>query len=183
MPVDESQFMSTMSGYFKPRHDWRDATGRGVTVAIVDSGIDADHPELKGKVIESVDARVEGNRVFFDPSAEGDSAGHGTACAGIVAKIAPDAKFASIKVLGAGGLGDGQVFIAGLEPCDQATLQGHKSKFGYDQAAIFCPIARYARSGVPSRMYRRCCGQQSAATELSVRILVIADLGDKERGN
>ena len=39
MAVDESQFLSTMSGYFKPRHDWREATGRRVTVAIVDSGI------------------------------------------------------------------------------------------------------------------------------------------------
>ena len=108
MAVDESQFLGTMSGYFKPRHNWRDATGRGVVVAIVDSGVETTHPELVGKVVESVEARVEGTRVVFDPSVAGDSAGHGTACAGIISRIAPDAKFASIKVLGAGGLGDGQ---------------------------------------------------------------------------
>ena len=55
MAVDESQFLSTMSGYFKPRHNWRDATGRGVTVAIVDSGIEGEHPERARGFIDLVD--------------------------------------------------------------------------------------------------------------------------------
>ncbi|HQY68426.1 MAG TPA: S8 family serine peptidase [Pyrinomonadaceae bacterium] len=153
--------MSTMSGYFKPRHDWRDATGRGVTVAIVDSGIDADHPELKGKVIESVDARVEGNRVFFDPSAEGDSAGHGTACAGIVAKIAPDAKFASIKVLGAGGLGDGQVFIAGLEYAIKQRYKVINLSLGTTKPQFFAPL-----HDMLDRAYQAGCIVVAAANNL-----------------
>src|SRR6185436_8862283 len=114
MSIDQSAFASTMSAYFRPKDDWRSSTGKGVTIAIIDSGIDATHADLLGRVIESVDARVEKNKVVFEPSEAVDSAGHGTACAGIIAGIASDAKFASIKVLGAGGLGDGQIFLAGL---------------------------------------------------------------------
>ena len=84
MNVDEAQFLSTMSGGFRPRADWRACTGKGVTVAIVDSGVDGTHPELLGRVVESVEARVDGKRVMFDNSNVGDSAGHGTACAGII---------------------------------------------------------------------------------------------------
>jgi len=130
-------------------------------VAIVDSGIDADHPELKGKVIESVDARVEGNRVFFDPSAEGDSAGHGTACAGIVAKIAPDAKFASIKVLGAGGLGDGQVFIAGLEYAIKQRYKVINLSLGTTKPQFFAPL-----HDMLDRAYQAGCIVVAAANNL-----------------
>lgn len=161
MAVDESQVLSTMSGYFKPRHDWREATGRGVTVAIVDSGIEGGHPELKGKVIESVEARVEGNRVVFDPSTGGDSAGHGTACAGIIAKIAPDAKFASIKVLGAGGLGDGQVFIAGLEYAIKKRYKVINLSLGTTKPQFFAPL-----HDMLDRAYQAGCIVVAAANNL-----------------
>ena len=71
--VDETAFYSTMSGSFKPG-EWRSASGKGVTVAIIDSGIDVRHPDLTFKVIESVEARFENKKVVFDPSTAGDSA-------------------------------------------------------------------------------------------------------------
>ena len=101
------------AGLFRFDDDWRRASGKGVSVAIIDSGIDVLHPDLAGKVASSVEARIENKKVVFDPSDDGDSAGHGTACAGIIAKIAPDAELHSIKVLGAGGLGDGLARLAG----------------------------------------------------------------------
>lgn len=55
-------------------------TGRGVTVAVVDSGIDTTHPDLAGRVRANV--RLVDSR--FAPSA-GDLQGHGTHVAGIVA--------------------------------------------------------------------------------------------------
>lgn len=161
MSVDETQFMATMSGYFKPRHNWRDATGKGVTVAIVDSGIESDHADLDGKVVESVEARVDGNRVIFDPSDAGDSAGHGTACAGIIARIAPDAKFASIKVLGAGGLGDGQVFLAGLEYAIRRQYKVINLSLGTTKPQFFAPL-----HDLLDRAYQAGCIVVAAANNL-----------------
>ena len=161
MSVDETQFMATMSGYFKPRHNWCDATGKGVTVAIVDSGIESDHSDLTGKVVDSVEARVDGNRVIFDPSNAGDSAGHGTACAGIIARIAPDAKFASIKVLGAGGLGDGQVFLAGLEYAIRRQYKVINLSLGTTKPQFFAPL-----HDLLDRAYQAGCIVVAAANNL-----------------
>lgn len=106
---------ATRATYFQIDDRWRSATGAGVSIAVVDSGIDTTHPDLEGRVKSSVEARVDDRKIVFDETDGGDSAGHGTACAGIIAKIAPDAELNSIRVLGAGGLGDGQAFLAGLE--------------------------------------------------------------------
>jgi subtilisin family serine protease len=45
----------------------------------------------------------------------GDVCGHGTACAGIVRGIAPDCELHSVRVLGAGATGSGELILAGLE--------------------------------------------------------------------
>jgi subtilisin len=94
---------------------WRSCTGKGVSVAIIDSGIDTSHYDLKGRIKTSYEAEKQGNRIVFRESDSGDAAGHGTACAGIVAKIAPDAEIHSVKVLGSEGIGDGNAFLSGLE--------------------------------------------------------------------
>ncbi len=94
---------------------WKSSTGRGVSVAIIDSGIDKNHEALGGNIAACFEARSDGNKTIFEESESGDSAGHGTACAGIIRSIAPNAELNSIKVLGAGGLGDGHAFLAGLE--------------------------------------------------------------------
>lgn len=95
--------------------DWKNRTGRGVQVAIIDSGIDAAHPELRGKVKESVEAVIDSTKASFIESKTGDAAGHGTACAGIISRIAPEAELYSIKVLGANSTGAGFACLAGLE--------------------------------------------------------------------
>ncbi len=111
----ETNEYSTISTYFHLDDNWKTRTGKGVSVAIIDSGVDVSHPDLQGKVIESVEARVEERRVHFEPSDAGDSTGHGTACAGIISRIAPEAEFYSIKVLGAGNVGNSQAFLYGLD--------------------------------------------------------------------
>jgi len=111
----ETNQFSTVSTYFQLDDGWRTRTGKGVSVAIIDSGIDVEHPDLKGKVVESVEARSEERKIVFEKSEAGDSTGHGTACASIISRIAPDTEFYSIKVLGAGNVGNTQAFLYGLD--------------------------------------------------------------------
>lgn len=141
--------------------DWRSATGRGVRVAIVDSGIDATHPDLDGRVVEAVEARLDNKRIVFDPSTSGDSAGHGTACAGIIAKIAPEAELCSIKVLGSAGLGDGQAFLAGLEYAIKQRYQVINLSLGTTKPQFFSPL-----HDLLDRAYQAGCIVVAAANNL-----------------
>ncbi len=52
----------------KPETTLKNRTGRGVRVAVIDSGIDTEHPDLLGKVKGSVEAYVEGGKVHFRES-------------------------------------------------------------------------------------------------------------------
>ncbi|MFC0507582.1 type VII secretion-associated serine protease mycosin [Micromonospora costi] len=78
------------------------ATGVGVTVAVVDSGVDRDHPQLTGRVLDGTD--------LLDDDGDGtrDCAGHGTGVASIIAAaprpgvgfrgLAPGARILPVRV-------------------------------------------------------------------------------------
>jgi subtilisin len=85
------------------------ADGAGVRVCIVDSGVDASHPDV-GTLTSAV--AVEDGKIV--PDEIGDVSGHGTACAGIVRAIAPAAEISSVRVLSADMTGGGGAFIAGV---------------------------------------------------------------------
>jgi subtilisin family serine protease len=161
MNVPDSQSLTTMSSGFLPNADWRSCTGRGVAVAVIDSGIDSEHPDLAGRVDESVEARIDGKRVIFELSESGDSAGHGTACAGIITKVAPDAKLQSIKVLGAAGLGDGHVFLAGLEYAIKKRFKVINLSLGTTKPQFFAPL-----HDLLDRAYQAGCIVVAAANNL-----------------
>lgn len=99
--------------------------GTGVTVAIVDSGVEREHPAVGGKLIRSVKVEPgttpEGDPVVSDDPEGLDVVGHGTACAGIIHAIAPGADLISVRVLGPDNRSKGIVFAAGL---DWAIRQG-----------------------------------------------------------
>jgi subtilisin family serine protease len=100
-----------------PEWAWGGSAGAGVRVAVVDSGIDADHPALGGRVDAEagVEVRLVGDRdVELVPGAHADAYGHGTACAGIIHQLAPDAELVSVKVLGANLGGKAVQFAAGF---------------------------------------------------------------------
>jgi subtilisin family serine protease len=92
---------------------WGGSTGADVKVAVLDSGIDVDHPAVGGRV-EYVSITEEGETATVDTSPHGDVFGHGTACAGIIRSLAPDCLIYSVRVLGPGLQGRGSTFIAGL---------------------------------------------------------------------
>jgi subtilisin family serine protease len=93
-----------------------DADGSGVTVAIIDSGVDGDHPEVRGRVTRHLRVDVDGDdaHVVDDPDAR-DLVGHGTACAGIIAGVAPGAELVSIRMLGADNRGKGRALAAAVD--------------------------------------------------------------------
>jgi subtilisin len=94
---------------------WGGATGRGVRVCILDSGIERDHP-LVGAVQGAVAISVgPDDEITIAEDEEGDLCGHGTACAGIVRSLAPECELWSARVLGAGYTGSGAALLAGLQ--------------------------------------------------------------------
>jgi subtilisin family serine protease len=93
---------------------WEGSTGRGVKVAVIDSGIEANHTAVGGKVegYASVAETATGVQISTEPHE--DAYGHGTACAGIIRSLAPECELYSVQVLGAGLTGRGAQFAAGL---------------------------------------------------------------------
>jgi len=78
-----------------------------VVVAIVDTGVQADHPALAGRVLPGYDLVNQD----ADP---GDDNGHGTALAGIVASVCPSCRILPVKVLAANMTGDWGTIAAGV---------------------------------------------------------------------
>ncbi|MFG2355909.1 S8 family serine peptidase [Streptomyces sp. NPDC048521] len=115
-------------------------TGKGVKVAVLDTGVDATHPDLKDQVIEA--------KNFTAAADATDHFGHGTHVASIVAGtgaksggkykgVAPDAKILNGKVLDDSGSGDDSGILAGME---WAAAQGasviNLSLGGYDTPEV-----------------------------------------------
>jgi subtilisin family serine protease len=90
------------------------ADGAGVRVAIVDSGVEGDHPAIGGALRASVRVEIDGDDARIVDDEPVDAVGHGTACAGIIHGLAPAADLLSVRVLGADNRGKGIAFAAGI---------------------------------------------------------------------
>lgn len=90
------------------------ATGTGIRVAIIDTGVDRSHPLLAGRLLPGFDF-VDYDA---DPSEIGSTAnaayGHGTHVAGLVAMVAPGAKIMPLRALDADGMGNAWVLAEAL---------------------------------------------------------------------
>ena len=79
----------------------RDGTGRGIKIAVLDSGIEFNHPALAGlKVADDLAVVDDGVQLRVVPGEGRDAYGHGTAVAGIIHQLAPEAAIGSFRVLG-----------------------------------------------------------------------------------
>nr|WP_223256434.1 S8 family serine peptidase [Micromonospora endophytica] len=115
-------------------------TGQGVRVAVLDTGVDAAHPDLTGRVAEAEN--------FTEEEAAGDIVGHGTHVASIIAGsgaasdgryrgVAPDATLLSGKVCEEYGCTESAI-LAGMQwaAVDQQADVINLSLGGYDTAEI-----------------------------------------------
>jgi type VII secretion-associated serine protease mycosin len=103
IPTDAIRDEQWQLDLFHARDAWRVSTGEGVTVAVVDSGVDAGHPDLAGQVLPGIDL------VAGTGDGRTDPVGHGTTVAGLIAGrgddtrgvvgLAPKAKILPVRVL------------------------------------------------------------------------------------
>lgn len=94
------------------------SSGEGVTIAVVDTGVDGGHPDLKHSLVDGYDVYDGSTKGLFDPN------GHGTHVAGIIAGaynngvhgsgIAPSVKIMPIRVLDETGYGDDSDVAKGI---------------------------------------------------------------------
>jgi subtilisin family serine protease len=96
--------------------------GAGVTIAVVDTGVDLGHPDLSSKLVAGADFQAGKDDC---PPGPQDENGHGTHVSGIAAAVtdngigvagtAPDAKIMPVRVLDADGSGTSDVIVKGIE--------------------------------------------------------------------
>ncbi|HVL82404.1 MAG TPA: S8 family peptidase [Actinomycetota bacterium] len=103
---------------------WSKSTGSGITIAIVDTGIDLRHEDLAANVVTGTSVIKCGKNAKNCNTTGQDDQGHGTHVAGIaaavtgngtgVAGVAPNAKLMPVKVLDAAGEGSVENIAAGI---------------------------------------------------------------------
>lgn len=146
---------------------WGDANGAGIEVAVVDSGVDPAHPAV-GSVERAIALSWDRDEeeVVYAEGPHDDLFGHGTACAGIIRRVAPDASITSVRVLGERLTGKGIVFAAGLRwaiehgarVINLSLSTGREDYFGLfheiaDEAAFAGAILVCATNNVPAPTY------------------------------
>ncbi len=88
-----------------------------VDVAVIDSGVDASHPDLTGRIARACrfeDVAGHQRPIAMSISENNDSFGHGTGVASIIARFAPNTRLMDLRVLDAGNKGSGEALVAAL---------------------------------------------------------------------
>src|SRR5260370_9323162 len=124
----------------RPEDLWQGSTGRGVRVAVVDSGIDTEHPALEGKIKGSVEAVPEGGQITFKPSPSGDQAGPGTVWGGINTSIGAEGELYRVKVVGPNASGSGEMFLMGVDYAIKQKMQVVNLSLGTTKRDFWGPL-------------------------------------------
>lgn len=89
---------------------WKDGKGKGITIALLDTGISPAHPFLK-----TVLSKYQNLAYAVPPLDVADKSGHGTAMAGLMTGVVPAIDIISIKVLTDDNVSTGQNIATGLD--------------------------------------------------------------------
>ena len=136
------------------------STGERVRVAVIDSGIDADHPELAGSIAAAFDAL----------DSKGGAHAHGTGIAGVIAAhvtlkgAAPAAKLLAIRALGEAKSGASSTTFVVLKGLDYAVANGAQ-------------IINMSFAGPRDRLIER--GLAAAAAKNIVLVAAVGNAGPK----
>ncbi len=101
------------------------ATGAGTQVAVLDGGVDYNHPVLQGSVVSGYDYVDDDTDANDEPG--GANYGHGTFVSGMIHLVAPDAEIWSYRVSDSSGQGNGYVVAEAMlqaieDGCDVINL-------------------------------------------------------------
>ncbi len=105
------------------RHRGQEYTGKGITVAVIDSGVNVDDPRLAGAKISGWHIRfgATGHALLGDDFKDG--AGHGTDVAAAVHRMAPDAELVAVKIMDDRLRTSADLMAAGLETASRHGAQ------------------------------------------------------------
>jgi type VII secretion-associated serine protease mycosin len=146
---------------------WKVSTGKGVTVALVDDGVNADHVDLKNNVLQGRD--FEDNDADASPEGNNAASGHGTAMASIIA--------------GHGHGSEGDDGVKGLAP-DAKILPIRSGTNGYadairyavDQGASIINISEFQTQDLPQ-------DREAVAYALAHNVLIVSSSGNNGSAN
>jgi subtilisin family serine protease len=95
--------MSSTSSWITPEQAlaaMKSGRGKGIRIAVLDSGVEWDHADLKGiKLADDIIIEEDDGVLVARPGKRTDLFGHGTAVASIIHEVAPEAEIGSIRVL------------------------------------------------------------------------------------
>ena len=102
------------------RYMGKEYTGKGVRIAIIDSGIDTSDPRLRGVEMEgwSIQLGATGHALLAPDFA--DQNGHGTEIAAAIHRLAPDATLVAVKIMGERLRTSAELMAAGIETSARA---------------------------------------------------------------
>jgi subtilisin family serine protease len=107
----------TVDAHVNIEKAWQKTRGKGVTIAVIDDGVDIDHPEFAGRIVHPFDATQNNN----DPHPKSKDDNHGTSCAGMACAsglndgasgVAPEAMLMPVRLRsGLGSMAEANAFV------------------------------------------------------------------------
>lgn len=105
------------------RYRGREYTGKGITVAVIDSGINANDPRMAGRLVEGWNIQLGATGHAILGGDFSDENGHGTNMAAAVGQMAPDAKLVAVRIMDGRLRTSADLMAAGIETAFRAGAQ------------------------------------------------------------